>query len=242
MRRIGWLGFLILFGTAWAHPSPTETLVPIYRYGHGKRITFIHVHRDERTAFAVGRQQLNNHQDSLVSLGTQGSRLIRFCHHKQCHHFDPNRIYTHQGRLKTLNKTGHATPEAEHIVAQFAKQLINQIQGKVIVALHNNIDYSLKDYLPGHHYAHHARAVYHHAGTSYHNFFFVTDRHLFTALRAKQFNVVLQNNQTVTDDGSLAVYAGRHHIPYVNIEAKRGDYKAQMQMMSGLMKLLNQSA
>ena len=40
-----------------------------------------------------------------------------------------------------------------------------------------------------------------------------------------------QNNATVTDDGSLSVYAGLKKIDYINIEAEHGKTAQQKRML-----------
>ena len=44
-------------------------------------------------------------------------------------------------------------------------------------------------------------------------------------------NVVLQDNDKVTDDGSLSVLAGRAGIPYINVEAEDGHLQQQVEMI-----------
>ncbi len=51
-------------------------------------------------------------------------------------------------------------------------------------------------------------------------FFYTTVEDWFDALKQKEiFNIVLQNNKAVEDDGSLSVYVGKNNIRYSNVEA-----------------------
>jgi len=69
-------------------------------------------------------------------------------------------------------------------------------------------------------------------------FFYVTERKHFDGLKAKGYNVVLQNNDAVTDDGSLSVYCGRQKITYINVEAEHGHKIEQERMLTDLLDLL----
>lgn len=60
---------------------------------------------------------------------------------------------------------------------------------------------------------------------------FVTDHKILHALIVGQYNVVLQANETMTDDGSLSVYCAKLGIPYVNVEAQYGHIWLQMYML-----------
>ena len=67
-----------------------------------------------------------------------------------------------------------------------------------------------------------------------HDFFYVTSRQAFDFLSARNFNVVLQNNQDVHDDGSLSVWAARQQIDYINAEGGTGNLISQMAMLAAV--------
>jgi len=67
-----------------------------------------------------------------------------------------------------------------------------------------------------------------------HDFFYVTSQRAFEFLSGRNFNVVLQNNQTVRDDGSLSVWAARQQIDYINSEAGTGNLASQMVMLAAV--------
>jgi D-alanyl-D-alanine dipeptidase len=70
------------------------------------------------------------------------------------------------------------------------------------------------------------------------DFFFVTDRMVYNDLKELGFNCVLQNNEKVTDDGSLSVYCGTRNICYVNVEAQHGHLEQQVAMLRALVGVL----
>jgi len=50
----------------------------------------------------------------------------------------------------------------------------------------------------------------------------------------------LQNNKSVTDDGSLSVFCGNEKIVYVNIECEFGHYTEQESMLEKIIKILKE--
>ena len=121
-------------------------------------------------------------------------------------------------------------------MSSFAEELLRTYaldNASAVIALHNNTDqrYAATSYLSGAELAQDAAHVSLEAGVDPDDFFFVTQQGLFEALKAAKFNVVLQDNRTVTDDGSLSVYCGQQGIPYVNVEAEHGHLEAQVKML-----------
>jgi hypothetical protein len=150
--------------------------------------------------------------------------------------FDPNRIFTSLGIKKTLDRYSQAAPAAVQAVQSFSNSLIfdgKLEEASLIVTLHNNGEgeYSAKSYLPEGEYATDAKAVHIQEETDPDNFFFVTEEKLFQLFKSAGHNVVLQDNATVTDDGSLSVWAGNGGIPYINVEAQHGHLAEQVEMI-----------
>jgi len=131
---------------------------------------------------------------------------------------------------------GAAPPEAALVVKRFADALLESVLEKganVLVSVHNNCDgeYSARSYLPQAEDGADAAEVFLAADRDPDDFFFVTDRRLFSDLKARGFNIVLQRNEAVRDDGSLSVYCGRKGIPYADIEAQEGHENTQLEML-----------
>src|SRR5690606_20180028 len=110
----------------------------------------------------------------------------------------------------------------------------------LVVTLHNNTPdaYSALSYAEGGTYERDAEAVHLAPGADPDDFFFVTDRSLFARLAVEGFNVVLQDNEAVTDDGSLSVWAARRGLPYVNVEAEHAHLDEQRRMLESLAAVL----
>jgi hypothetical protein len=54
---------------------------------------------------------------------------------------------------------------------------------------------------------------------------------LYNKIRGYRYNVILQNNATAYDDGSLSIYFGRKNKSYVNVEAEHGKSDEQLKML-----------
>ena len=98
-----------------------------------------------------------------------------------------------------------------------------------MIALHNSSEgqYSALSYEKGAIYASDAADVFIADGTDPDDFFFVTETAVFDAIRGRGYNVVLQDNRRVSDDGSLSVYCGRAGVRYINVEAQHGHLEQQ---------------
>lgn len=202
----------------------------------GSNLLFFNMHDDENTAVEAGLRVIELRGGRLLELQHSGNRLVSFEIASNTYKFDPNRIFTPLGIKKTLDRYSQAAPSAVQAVQSFSNSLIEDSrlgETELIVTLHNNGEgeYSAESYLPEGEYAIDAEAVHIQAGLDPDDFFFVTQDRLFQLFKSAGYNVVLQNNATVTDDGSLSVWAGRERIPYINVEAQHGHLAEQVEMV-----------
>ena len=207
-------------------------------------IVYFNMHDNENTCVEAAKSIVDAHGGYFIELKAQGKRLITFELKGRKYIFDPNRIFTSKGTTKTLRKYGKYSKDAYDEIRSFVKTLSGYVfvDGcKVMVAVHNNTDkrYSLKGYMKGGSYARDASRVYFNPNMDLDDFFFVTDDRYFNYFKKRELNVVLQNNKTVTDDGSLSVYCGRHGIPYINVEAQHGHLKEQLEMFGAIQGIPN---
>ncbi|GEM_PF-1576496 len=105
-------------------------------------------------------------------------------------------------------------------------------KGELLVAVHNNTDYlindpnlSIKTYIIGEEEAGPTESVYLVNNEDLDNFFLVTNKRIFHRLLnlyepEKQFNISIQKQPPIPDDGSLSIKCGRENIDYINIEAQ----------------------
>jgi hypothetical protein len=204
----------------------TRVIIQREDYGPGK--VFVHPHANEITALEAARLIARSQGGQVITLVHAKTRNIEFTYHGKKCEFDPNRIFTPIGIEKTLSSYGCDDKYSRAIVAGFAAQFLASIPKGKIIAVHNNQDYSMKNYFLNHPLAHDASAVYHQPGRFYRNFFLVTKSQDFNLLKSQDFNVVLQSPQ-VTDDGSMSVFFAKQH--YINVEAGYGQLFQQMHML-----------
>lgn len=209
------------------------------------RPVMLNVHDDENTSVKAARALIAKAGGLLIELKHTGKRNVTFDLGGNRFAFDPNRIFTTSGLSRTLRGPQERFDEANVEVGNFGRQFIELFQldqEPAIVALHNNTDagLSVKSYAPGGRLARDAADTYANPGMDPDDFLFFTDLKFFDYLKARRFNVVLQDNQRVPDDGSLSVYFARKGIPYVNVEAQVGHWRQQLKMLRAVRAMLEE--
>ncbi|MEM1125774.1 MAG: hypothetical protein AAGI71_03915 [Bacteroidota bacterium] len=200
---------------------------------------YVAMHDNEDTGVAAVRQVLAERGGRFVELQHTGARNVTFQLAGQGYTFDPNRMFTEAGIRATLAREGAVTEAAVDEVQAFAERLLAFYaldEADVLIAIHNNTEgrYGVGSYQPGGSEAPNAARVAAPDSLELDDFFFITDASLFEPMRDAGFNVVLQDNDAVTDDGSLSVYCGQQGIDYVNVEAQHGHVEEQVVMIRWL--------
>lgn len=212
----------------------TPVRINCYRAGQPK-VVYFNMHDDENTAVEAIGKFLRKYDGYFVELKAQGVRFVSFRLNGVDYTFDPNRIFTDAGIEKS-----RAPYEA---VRRFVDTLFTFLfvdDYKIIVALHNNSegDFSSLSYTPDQPLEKNAKEYHINPGRDADDFYYVTEPWLFTLLKSRDENVVLQDNEDVEDDGSLSVYCGRKSIPYVNIEVQHDHLEEQLRMIAVLQEIL----
>lgn len=214
------------------YPLAAADTVSIARYCHPEAagVYLFHPHDNEYTAKQVALEAVRRHPVCLIALEHRGTRRISFDSGGSYADFDPNRIYSPQGRAATLSEGANAA--AAHTAAAFAEAVLNALQpAGFIIALHNNTDgaASIESYVleP---LAGTAAPVSVHPQHDEDDYFYVTDARAFAFFKNRGFNVVQQTDD-VADDGSLSVYAAKRGIGYINIETEYGHEAEQRDML-----------
>ena len=214
--------------------------------GAEQGVVLLNVHDDENTSAEAGRAVVRTHGGRLVELRHTGARnltLRPLGGDTARSAVDPNRMFTDAGAERSLRALGRFDSAVLRGVRAFADTLLARAgldTARVVVTLHNNTEanYSVRSYTRGGEYASDAALVYRSPRHDDDDFFFVTDRAVFDALRRRAYNVVLQDNRRVTDDGSLSVLAARRGQRYVNVEAQHGHLAQQTRMLTALLDVL----
>ncbi|MBS1654650.1 MAG: hypothetical protein JSU05_07390 [Bacteroidetes bacterium] len=206
------------------------------QYGDKNGLVFINLHSDEFTSVIATRQILEKEGGLLIKIENNGKRNIRFRLKNHTYSFDPNRIFSRNGILKTLQENGRVSNAAADEIEKFAARLLNLLPEKLafVIALHNNTPgrFSAMDYLPGEEREVDAKKVYINPKADSDDLFLTTDSILFKKLAAEKFNIILQDNENAREDGSLSVYCGKRKIHYLNCETEHGKIQEYYSMMS----------
>nr|WP_058463259.1 hypothetical protein [Legionella adelaidensis] len=202
-------------------------IIKIERKGKGKN--FVHLHQSETTALKAARAVVAAKGGTILTLVHKGGRNIVFHLNKQRFEFDPNRIFSDIGIKKTLSQFGAYSPAAHKEVSKLAEKIKKVLPKGKIIAVHNNNEYSLKNYLPGHDMEHEAQELNYLKNNYHRNFYLVTKENDFYRFKELAFNSVLQAKQA-TDDGSLSIYLANRD--YVNVEAGYDQLAAQIKMLN----------
>jgi len=187
-------------------------------------LSFINLHENENTSVVAVRSFLYFNGGSLVKFAKGNTRYVTFTLDKKSYTADPNRIFSPEGIKATLEANGRYSDAAAAEVQYLAEQILS-IYGftdqSTVLSLHNNGgSYGADSYLPGGVYEDDAEKVNIVQGSNPSDFMYVVDPALYEAIVVQDYNVVLQNNETVTNDGSLSYYCGLQGKPYVNFEAE----------------------
>ena len=250
MRILSFVLFLISL-QAWSQEqNPMVTTVNlgdtpfkfIQHYGKvDDQILFINVHEDEITSIETVEEYAKNQPVHFVRIGHVQTRRLEFELKGKTYNVDPNRIYTRKGRRKTLKDGGKFSFSAAKEVKAFASSLLNYLENRsVIIAMHNNTDvnYTIKSYLPGGDEAQNTAQIHINPEMDADDFVYTTDLGFFEKLKARNINVILQDNKKYVNDGSLSVYCGKKGIPYINIEAQKGHFDEQLFLIKEVMAML----
>lgn len=207
-------------------------------------ISWVHVHENENTAIVAAKAIIDSAGIGCYTTWKHnGDRYVSYQLQGKQYKFDPNRIYTSKGLEATLKANGAFSKQGFKAAQQLSHFFIGKyVDGnKLIVALHNNSDgggLTIKGYLPGGEYANDAAEVNVNEAEDIDDFFYTTSKPIYDYLKAKGFNILLQNNATVTDDGSLSVYCGYKGMDYLNIEAQVGHLQEQKRMMLAVYEMI----
>ncbi len=208
-------------------------------YPCDQSVLFVNVHDNETTSVKAAEKYLEEIGGRIINIENNRERLISFRYKGHNFTFDPNRIYTSAGIASTitilsLRYDPNAAKEVSDFAASFIADYINS--SNLIISLHNNMDSSLsvisyKDMQAGNDSS---GQVFINPAMDADDFMLTTDMILFARIKEKNINVVWENAEAIKDDGSLSVYAARHNIPYINVEAQHEHSEKQLSMLKSI--------
>jgi hypothetical protein len=192
------------------------------------RRRYLLIHGDEATAREALMQHMRTHSGVafLVEGTTRNVPILSG-------QIDPNRMFSRRGAelsLKSLNPnwTAEQVGAALDLLEREREPFLDAILPtgrELMVALHNNTEYSFADEEPVS-----DQSARNQPG-DLHAFFLCTDPGDYRALAASPYNAVLQREMRTPDDGSLSRRAAARRLRYINLEVKEGDAARQREML-----------
>ena len=206
------------------------------RYKNDSNRHYIWIHGDEKTA----KMAILNHLKFYPGKGyfiKNENREVDFLDTK----IDPNRIFSRSGSFRTLKKfkpewaPGTLKPALDRLDIDrenFLNKLFPDSSG-IVIAVHNNSrGYSVKDELEF------STKVSLKNKQNSKDFIICTYEGDFEKLSIGPYNVVLQNQIPLKDNGSLSWAALRNGIRYINVETRLGWRTKQEKMLEYISKSL----
>lgn len=217
----------------------------------GLDFTFLHVHTNELTAYFGLKHFINRHGGKgFLFLGPahknvhKRTRRFPFQLNGKEYYLDLNRIFCDDFLRRHFYLVGRLYGYSHNTYAEFdahEKEIRREIrklrdfvlylflvQEKPAVVVHDNhtpigwAEAIFRGYA-----SKTARRAWYKPGSSYRNFFYVTEARDFTFLKQAGYNVMLQDNDRVKDDGSASVAFAKKGKRYVSIEVERDTNKSQ---------------
>ena len=218
--------------------------VPVHKslYGNAPAPFFVHLHHNEITADSAAQYFLQRAGGMMISVQNDRERLMQFWLAGVRYQFDPNRIFTPAGAERSLRRLGPFASAALASVLRFSDSLLSLLPDSIpLITVHNNTHgaYSLRSYLPDGELAREAADVFLNAEMDDDDFVLTTDAKLFSALRNRGINAVLQKNDDAADDGSMGYLFSKMGRSYTNVEAEHGHLEEQLRMLQAVVEELH---
>jgi hypothetical protein len=198
-------------------------------------IVYLNLHENEQTSVKAAHEKLSALGGIFIELKAGGERSVTFEKDGNKYTFDPNRIFSLTGIIETLKENNSYDPDVAGTLENMAGRIMETIMDLkpgIIIALHNTTgDYSIDNYHEGNLFERDRAGIAVNPEMDKGDFFFTTDREAFEIIKHAGYNVVLQDNEKVKDDGSLSVYCAIKGVRYINIEAMHGHLGQQMDMI-----------
>lgn len=222
-----------------------ETLIPvsIIKFGKPDGLVCVNLHDNEQASVNAAKELLAKRGGLLISLENNKKRNIQFKLNGYNYSFDPNRIFSKEGIIQTLNECSHMNTKAAEAIERFSHFILSFLPDSsyCVVALHNNYDgnYCIYSYSHGSSLEKNAKNIYINKTQDPDNIILTTDSLLFNNMSANGYNSILQDNEKAKKDGSLSVYFGEQCKRYINIETEQGKKEQYKEMLQKLLIILD---
>lgn len=216
--------------------------VEILQFGQPNGLVCINVHDNEDASVKAAEAVLTKTGGTLIKFDNKRQRNIKFTLNKQTYEFDPNRIFSQEGIMQTLQDNKKVTPRVVSEIEAFARNTLCLLPDSIscIVALHNNSEgaFSINSYLAGGSREKDAKTVYSNELEDADDIVLTTDSLLYAGMVKAGYNSILQDNLNARKDGSLSIHFGELGKRYINIETQAGKTEQYKAMFMKLLEVL----
>ena len=205
-----------------------ERMLPIeiMQFGQPNGLVCINVHDNEEASVKAAEAVLTKTGGTLIKFDNKRQRNIKFTLNKRTYEFDPNRIFSQEGILQTLQDNKKVTPGVVSEIEAFARNTLCLLPDSIscIIALHNNSEgaFSINSYMAGGSREQDAKTVYSNELEDADDIVLTTDSLLYAGMVKAGYNSILQDNINARKDGSLSIHFGELGKRYINIETQAG--------------------
>jgi hypothetical protein len=219
-----------------------DNVITITKITNPKERSFVVVslHNDESTAFNSAQEFINENGGQMIFLENDAEHNVKFEFLSRQYSIDPNKIFTQKGRINGL-KSGPYKNQLAIEVQRFADYLLETIPyNKHVIGVHNYNEEkrSIKSF-KGRKMARKLRMIHRNESRDENDFMITTDEGIYNFLVEKGFNVVLQDNAVIRDDGSLSIVVNRNRRHYVEIVVETGHEQEQKEMLEAVSEILD---
>ncbi|MDT8309514.1 MAG: hypothetical protein RQ866_08270, partial [Bacteroidales bacterium] len=221
-----------------------DSVITLINYSMPAKTSFLYfvIHDNEKTASYTAMEALCKFGGVYLEFKNSGTYFVSFLMDSVRYTFNPNRIFTLQGAENTLEEHGPCNPLVAWIVYQLGNNMAELLLAdkSMIITLHNNRDegFSIHSYHEEYKPVEGFSAVHINPDHDPDDFYYVNDTNDFNYIKSLNFNVVLQSNKEMINDGSVSVWAAMKGIPYINIEAEHEHYEEQIEMLEAILPLI----
>ncbi|MFC1522812.1 hypothetical protein ACFL6Y_10430 [Elusimicrobiota bacterium] len=197
------------------------------------------------TASKAARDTVRKLGGRLVELIYPNTSFVPFAINNVKYTFNPGMIFTEQGLRKTLNTSNEGALGDVQTLAQMLFEGEEFLAGaKAIVEVRNNRNkgFGILTHEIGNLHGKNTKSYYANTNWDEDDFLYVNNEEIFYYFMKKGINVVLQDNNKVQDNGSLAARckkscAGKH-VPYIKVEAQTGNIEPQKELLESVAEYL----
>ncbi|GMT48835.1 MAG: hypothetical protein IEMM0008_0374 [bacterium] len=203
-------------------------------------LKYLFIHDNEHTARKVSRYAIQKYGGTLYEVMNNNKRNLQIVVDSHFIDYDPNRIFTRKGLKEYLTSQNSGHPD--HIL----KKAFNDIR-IVRNGLIRALDLHKENFLISIHTNNRSSdlSIHYFQQESFSNqfmvsinknhppknFFYTIIYKDFLFFKNKKYNVVLQKESTICDDGSLSILTARKAINYITLEVQEGHYLFQKKML-----------